>query len=49
MIHVSGMGELKHPYTIWLVNLKGRNHLENLSANGILTLKYFLKEYIEDV
>jgi hypothetical protein len=32
--HVARMGEMRHAYSIWLQNLKRRDHSEDLDENG---------------
>jgi hypothetical protein len=39
------MGEMSNAYKIWLENLKGRDHSEDLNENGRIILKWILGKY----
>jgi hypothetical protein len=40
--HVAHMGEMRNAYKIWLENLKGRDHLEDLGVDGRIILEWIL-------
>jgi len=42
--HVARMGEMRNVYIIFVQNLNGRNHSEDLSVDGKVILEWILKK-----
>jgi hypothetical protein len=40
--HVARMGDIRNIYKIWLENMKGRDHLEDLNEDGKIILEWNL-------
>jgi len=40
--HVAHTGEMRNAYKFWSENLKGRDHLEDLSTDGKIILEWIL-------
>jgi hypothetical protein len=39
------MGNMRNEYIVWLENLKGRNHLEDLGIDGKIILEWMLGKW----
>jgi hypothetical protein len=47
--HVARIGEMRNAYKMLVGNLKGGDHLEELSVDGKTLLEWMLEKYVEKV